>query len=136
MNGLFLNIALVGICYAIFLALLTSPFISIFQKCDEISHLLWSPLSFTLSLCLYHFYSFILTLVRFWEKAEIKACVQFAVFNPKSPVPINYLTNCNLAFAPYEHIETVLLMVTNGLFDKAISSQSFPSEALFFWPLL
>lgn len=134
--GLFLSIALAGICYAIFLALLTSPFISIFQKCDEISHLLWSPLSFTLSLCLYHFYSFILTLVRFWEKAEIKARVQFAIFNQKSPVPMNYSTNCKLAFAPYEYIETVLLKVTNGLFDKAISSQSFPSEALFFWPLL
>lgn len=23
-----------------------------------------------------------------WEKAEIKACVQFAIFNQKSPVPV------------------------------------------------
>ena len=99
--GLFLSITLAGICYAIFLALLTSPFISIFQKCDEICHLLWSPLSFSLSLCLYHFYSFILILVRFWEKAETKVCVQFAIFNQKSsPAPINYSTNCNLTSAP------------------------------------
>lgn len=99
--GLLLSVTLAGICYAIFLALLTSPFISIFQKRDEISHLLWFPLSFSSSLCLYHYYSFILILVRFWEKAKLKACVQFAIFHQKSsPVPINYSTDYNLACAP------------------------------------
>lgn len=42
--GLLLSVTLAGICYAIFLALLSSPLISIFQKRDEISHLLWFSL--------------------------------------------------------------------------------------------
>lgn len=68
-RGLFLSITLVGICYAIFSALLTSHFPA--SKTVMRSLICWS-LPFSLSLGLYHFYSFILILVRFGKKSRNK----------------------------------------------------------------